>query len=55
MMIKMLLERENVIYYVENEAGRILAAPALLPMRVMVDVDRAEEIKNAIRDELGLK
>lgn len=54
MMIKMLLEREKVNHYVENESGSLLAAPGI-PMRVMVDVDRAEEIQNAIRDELGLK
>lgn len=50
MMIKMLLERKNVNYYVDGEKS-----PVAWPMRVMVDIDRAEEIKNAIRDELELK
>lgn len=50
MMIKMLLERENVNYYIQGEVDHIVAVP-----RVMVEIDRAEEIKNAVRDELGLK
>ena len=54
MMIKMLLDRENVNYYVEGEVGHVAATPGL-PMRVMVEIDRAGEIKNALRDELGLK
>jgi len=54
MMIKMLLDRENVNYYIEGEQSYMMATPDL-SMRVMVDVDRAEEIKNALRDELGLK
>jgi hypothetical protein len=50
-MIKILLEREKVNYYVEGE----LVHDGLGPMRIMVDMGRAEEIKNALRDELGLK
>ena len=50
MLIKMLLERENVNYYVDGEES-----PVVTTMRIMVDIDRANEIKNAIRDELGLK
>jgi len=50
MTIKMLLERKNVNYYVDGEESPVVAT-----MRVMVDVDHAEEVKNAIRDDLGLK
>jgi hypothetical protein len=50
MTIKMLLERKNVNYYVDGEESPVVAT-----MRVMVDADHADEIKTAIRDELGLK
>jgi hypothetical protein len=52
MMIKMLLEGENVNYYVEGEESSVTLG---VPMRVMVEMGRAEEIKNAIGEELGLK
>jgi len=54
MMIKMLLEGKNLNYYVEDEESNKYATPGI-PMRVMVEMGRAEEIKKALRDELGLK
>jgi hypothetical protein len=54
MMIKMLLEKNNLNYYVEDEESNKYTTPGI-PMRVMVEMGRAEEVKNALRDELGLK
>jgi hypothetical protein len=55
-MIKTVLEREGVIYYVNNELatlGGIHPVPG--GVRVMVQADRAEESKRLLQEELGLK
>jgi len=56
MMAKMILEREGVIYYVENDMAA-LGSPAVvgaLETRVMVQADRAEECKRLLQEELEL-
>jgi len=55
MMAKMILEREGVIYYVENDMAA-LGSPAVvgaLETRVMVQSDRAEECRQLFEEELG--
>jgi hypothetical protein len=56
-MVKMVLEREGVNFYIENE----LASMGVLPMnaalhpRVMVQADRADECKRLLEEELGVR
>jgi hypothetical protein len=56
MMAEMILDREGVNYYVENELGA-LGSPAVvgaLQTRVMVQADRADERRRLLQEKLGL-
>jgi hypothetical protein len=50
-MAEMILEREGMNYYVENEST---ALPGVFQVRVMVQADRADECKRLLQEELGL-
>jgi hypothetical protein len=52
-MAEMILEREGVNYYVENEFTALGGLPGFQE-RVMVQADRADECKRLLREELGL-
>jgi hypothetical protein len=56
-MVKMVLEREGVNYYIENELASLGTLPTsgVLETRVMVQVDRADECKRLLEEELGLQ
>ena len=57
-MIKMILEREGVDYVITNEhlasVLPIFGPAGLSSMRLMVEVRRAEEVTDLLREELGL-
>jgi hypothetical protein len=57
-MIKMLLEREGVDYLIANEHLAsllpVFGPVGLSGMRLMVNRERAAEVTNLLRDELGL-
>jgi hypothetical protein len=52
-MAKMILDREGVNYYVENEFASMGELPGF-QVRVMVQADRADECKRLLQEELGL-
>jgi hypothetical protein len=55
-MAEMILDREGVNYYVQNELGSvgIAGGSGLFQVRVMVQFDRADECKRLLQEELGL-
>jgi hypothetical protein len=55
-MVKMVLDREGVNYYIENELASLsaLPIPVAFQPRVMVQADRADECKRLLEEELGL-
>jgi hypothetical protein len=55
-VVKMVLEREGVNYYIENEFASLGSLPTsgVLATRVMVQADRADECKRLLEEELGL-
>lgn len=55
-MAEMVLDREGVNYYVENEFASmgILSGGGVFQARVMVQADRADECKRLLQEELGL-
>ena len=52
-MVKMILEREGVNYYIENELASLGSLPTsgVLAARVMVQADRADECKRLLKEE----
>ena len=52
-MIKMILEREGVNYYINNESVSCLIGAAFLS-HVMVRSDQAEHVREILKEELGL-
>jgi hypothetical protein len=56
-MVKMVMEREGVNYYIDNELASLGALPmnAAVHPRVMVQADRADECKRLLEEELGLQ
>ena len=55
-MIKMVLDREHMNYYVENESfGWNSMYTGGLSVRVMVEAGRAEECARLLREELNLR
>jgi hypothetical protein len=52
-MAEMILDREGVNYYVENEFASLGELPGF-QVRVMVQGDRADECKRLLQEELGL-
>ena len=53
-MVKMVLEREGVTYYVENEFASLGTLSTLGALRVMVQADRADECRRLLEEEVGL-
>jgi hypothetical protein len=55
-MVKMVLDREGVNYYIENELASLgeLPTSGALATRVMVQADRADECKRLLEEEVGL-
>lgn len=55
-MAQMILDREGVNYYVENEFASMgmLTGGGVFQVRVMVQANRAEECRRLLQEELGL-
>jgi hypothetical protein len=54
-MVKMVLEREGVNYYIENELASLgVPMTAALQPRAMVQADRADECRRLLEEEVGL-
>ena len=55
-MVKMVLDREGVNYYIENELASLgeLPTSGALATRVMVQADRVDECKRLLEEEVGL-